>query len=184
VDEALLKKVAQFERSRRRRVITSFLVPVVVAIVSVWLTSLYFRSKNVALRVKQEEIHRQSEALRTLLEDAREHGIEQARGAVPLTTQVRVKAEAKQLGVSRYEFSLHVEEVQPGALDRIAKVEYTFNHPTFSQKTFLSSDKHQKFKVTYVGWGCLTSVIVDFTPVEQNRRPERTDFNMCADLGW
>jgi len=183
VDEALQERLEKFERNRRRRALISFFVPLAVAILAIWMTSLYFKHKNVALQVQQEELRKQIEAVQRLLADARKHGLEGAQDVAPITSQVKVKAEAQPTGVGRYRFTLHVEEFQPGALDRIASVTYTFNHPTFSQKDFLSNNK--PFQISYTGWGCLTSVIVTFTPKQPAKEgPEKTDFNMCADLRW
>ena len=133
--------------------------------------------------MQQKEIEKQITALQKLAAIVEQHGLQQSKGDVPITSQVKVKAEAQRTGIGRYNFTLHVEELQPGALDRIARVGYMFNHPTFSQKDFLSNNK--PFQISYTGWGCLTSVIVTFTPKQPAKEgPEKTDFNMCADLGW
>src|SRR6266849_4644617 len=95
-DEALLRKAERSERNRRGRVLISFFVPVFVAVISVWLTSSYFKHKNEALRIQQDQINKQSDALRKLFEVAQQHGLEQANNVVPITSQVKVKAAAEQ----------------------------------------------------------------------------------------
>jgi pYEATS domain-containing protein involved in immunity len=181
-DETLPKRIEQLQRNQRRRAVISFLVPVAVAILSVWVTSLYFKSKNVALQVGQQELKKQTEAMQKLLANMREQGLQHAQAEVPITAQVKVKAEAERIDIARFAFTLRILELQPGALDRIEKVDYAFNHPTFSRKNFSSNKK--PFQISYTGWGCLTSVIVTFTLREPAEAPEKTGFNMCADLGW
>ena len=109
-DEALQERLEKFERNRRRRALISFFVPLAVAILAIWMTSLYFKHKNVALQVQQEELRKQIEAVQRLLADARKHGLEGAQDVAPITSQVKVKAEAQPTGVGRYRFTLHVEE--------------------------------------------------------------------------
>ena len=84
-DEALQERLEKFERNRRRRALISFFVPLAVAILAIWMTSLYFKHKNVALQVQQEELRKQIEAVQRLLADARKHGLEGAQDVAPIT---------------------------------------------------------------------------------------------------
>lgn len=64
-----------------------------------------------------------------------------------------------------------------GEKPNIRKVSYEFNHPTFPEKTFTSTDPSQGYRVSYRGWGCLRSVII--TVELADGRSEKIDFAMC-----
>ena len=80
-----------------------------------------------------------------------------------------------------YTFTLAVTGSEE-AMNRIASAAYEFNHPTFQQKVQRSSDRSSGFSVSYIGWGCLRSVIVTLQPMDKAEKPERIDFNMCDAL--
>ena len=63
---------------------------------------------------------------------------------------------------------------------QIQKVTYTFNHPTFIHKDLISSNSADGFRVGYLGWGCLNSVIITIQ-LESGKAPQ-IDFDMCAAL--
>src|SRR5262249_43537 len=105
-DEDLRERLEKVGRNRRRRPLISFFVPLAVAILAIWMTSLYFKSKNVALQVREQELRKQTEAVQRLLAAAQKHGLEVAQDVAPITSQVEVKAEAQPTGVGRYKFTL------------------------------------------------------------------------------
>jgi len=114
--------------------------------------------------------------------------VESIQRYTPISALAEPKASARALpelttteGQQIYDFSLWLG--LPGAdKGRIRKVSYEFNHPTFRQKTMVSSNAEDGFKVGYRGWGCLNSVII--TLVLRDVPAERIDFDMCRALGW
>lgn len=58
-----------------------------------------------------------------------------------------------------YDFSLWLD-VPNKQKNRIKKVIYVFNHPTFKNKEFVSNNQTDGFKVGYRGWGCLSNVTI------------------------
>jgi hypothetical protein len=76
-----------------------------------------------------------------------------------------------------YRFSVAIAAAPP-VLERIARVEYRFDHPTFSQKSYASEDRARRFEVSYRGWGCLTQVSAALTL--RDGQVLRRTFDMCA----
>jgi hypothetical protein len=76
-----------------------------------------------------------------------------------------------------YRFSVSLE-APAGELARFARVDYRFDHPTFSQKAYASEDRSARFEVSYRGWGCLTKVDADITLVDG--RVLHRSFDMCS----
>ena len=113
----------------------------------------------------------------------------QRRPVEPLTARLRVRASAvprrgvrTSTGDQTYDFALWIDGPD-AALDRVKSVKYEFNHPTFRQKVQQSGDRASKFRVGYIGWGCLASVIVTLEPVDAGREKSASiDFNMCGAL--
>jgi len=89
--------------------------------------------------------------------------------------------ESARVGAPRYDFRLWVE-APPEVMNRIATVEYQFNHPSFQERVVRSGNR-DGFRVSYTGWGCLCSVIVTFIPVDPKEQPSTTEFAMCEMLG-
>jgi hypothetical protein len=102
---------------------------------------------------------------------------------VALSTLVRLTASSVPVSGrdNYYTFTLAVTGSEE-AMNRIALAAYEFNHPTFQQKLQRSSDRSSGFSVSYVGWGCLRSVIVTLQPVDRAEKAEKIDFNMCEAL--
>ena len=53
-----------------------------------------------------------------------------------------------------------------------------FNHPSFREKTKRATDRAAGFRVEYIGWGCLDSVVAVIERVDGGR--ETLHFDMCA----
>jgi septal ring factor EnvC (AmiA/AmiB activator) len=81
--------------------------------------------------------------------------------------------------LERYRYTVWVEG-PADLLGKIAEVTYLFDHPTFQNKLLRSSNREDRFKVGYIGWGCLDSVIVTYILQDGSRSP--VDFNMCSAL--
>jgi hypothetical protein len=108
----------------------------------------------------------------------------------PIETVVKVNARAEKTGqytgkipgrgdrlpVQRYTLWINGSS---DAMNRIGKVRYEFHHETFRQPVQESSDRDKQFAVSYTGWGCLNSVLVQFTLV-QEPQTATVDFDMCA----
>jgi hypothetical protein len=102
---------------------------------------------------------------------------------VALSTLVRLTASSVPVSGrdNYYTFTLAVTGSEE-AMNRIASAAYEFNHPTFQQKVQRSGDRSSGFSVSYIGWGCLRSVIVTLQPVDRAEKAEKIDFNMCEAL--
>jgi hypothetical protein len=79
----------------------------------------------------------------------------------------------------RFYLSLSVPQARR---DQIAKVVYTFDHPTFKHKDMTSTDPSNNFEVNYVGWGALTNVTITITT--RDGKTEQMPFNMVHALDW
>ncbi len=83
------------------------------------------------------------------------------------------------LGSQFYNFSLWLKT--PGLLsEKIEKVEYYFDNPTFRVKRMESSDQSSAFAVSYLGYSCLTNVLVTVFFKDQTTR--EIDFEFCEHL--
>lgn len=100
-------------------------------------------------------------------------------------TVYEVKSTAKATGRNtsfgpEYKFSVLIN-APADVLRAMRRVEYTFNHPTFKDKTVVVETVTDQFAHSYVGWGCLTRVDVDVVLNDGSRHP--FNFNMCRSLG-
>ena len=205
----LLQKVEEREQATRRRALLYSLVPIAVAAVLLTVTGwqVYEAEKKVAYaKAEYKLLNKSKELLKTQIEgykatigqlnaDINTYGgkelQQKARQITPITTEVKVQASAAEEkgkvtpnGSQIYRIRLWVDG-SPETLDRIAAVEYEFNHPTFVQKIRKSSDRQKKFQIEYDGWGCLSSVIVTLRLVNPpHGPPPQIEFDMCAALGW
>jgi hypothetical protein len=64
----------------------------------------------------------------------------------------------------------------------VAVVTYRMDHPTF-QNALLTTGRDHDFTASYIGWGCLHSVIVLIEYSNPERSPEIAEYDMCAALG-
>lgn len=137
-------------------------------------------AKTRSAAVLREQTEQYSKALKTQASGA-------AAPATPITALVTPRAERKPAdgktpdGRPQYVFSAWIQ-APPEVAARIAAVQWEFNHPTFRNPVMGSSDRGSGFRVSYLGWGCLSSVIVTFQLVEPRGEPPRLDFDMCAAL--
>ena len=81
--------------------------------------------------------------------------------------------------LERYHYTLWIDG-PADLLGKVAEVTYLFDHPTFQNKLLRSSKPEDHFKVGYIGWGCLDSVVVTYILRDGSRSP--ADFNMCNAL--
>ncbi len=66
-------------------------------------------------------------------------------------------------------------------LNDIKSVTYNFNSETLKQQIVTSTDPSSKFKVGYLGWGCLS--LINITINLKNGTSQQLIFNMCEALG-
>ncbi len=64
----------------------------------------------------------------------------------------------------------------------VAVVTYRMDHPTF-QNVLLTTGQDRNFTASYIGWGCLSNVIVLIEYSNPERSPEIAEYDMCAALG-
>lgn len=79
-----------------------------------------------------------------------------------------------------YNFAIYVN-APAATLQRIEKVTYIFDHPTFAQRERVARDLDDQFKIDYYGWGCLTNMKAILTM--KDGESQTLDFNMCKSLG-
>lgn len=104
----------------------------------------------------------------------------------PKNAVYELKATARATGViyddnrPEYNFKLYVNAPKD-VIGAIRGVTYTFDHPTFRQKRYVSTSPGNLFEIMYTGWGCLTSVGVEVQFL--SGETTAVDFNMCKSLG-
>jgi hypothetical protein len=91
-------------------------------------------------------------------------------------------ATGKQLSQNRpeYRFSAFLN-ASANTLDQIESVVYTMDHPTFTEKNYVTKDRKSQFARSYVGWGCLDSVEVRIQL--KSGQVIKSEFDMCRSLG-
>jgi len=77
-----------------------------------------------------------------------------------------------------YDFSLWLD-VPVEQRQKIKRVTYVLNHPTFSQKEYVSTKTQEGFPVGYQGWGCLNTVLIR---IERQGGGSQITFRMCDEL--
>ncbi|AEA45718.1 pYEATS domain-containing protein [Fluviicola taffensis] len=80
-----------------------------------------------------------------------------------------------------YNFDIRLRGVE-NVKDRIVKVVYDFNHPTFKNRYITVTDKTNSFRVGYDGWGCLRGL--GATVYFDDNTSKTFSINMCDILGW
>lgn len=80
-----------------------------------------------------------------------------------------------------YNFEIQLRGVE-SVKNRITKVVYDYNHPTFKNRYITVTDKSNGFQTKYNGWGCLNGLGV--TIYFDNNTTQTYSINMCQLLGW
>jgi hypothetical protein len=105
----------------------------------------------------------------------------------PANQVYAVKASAKATGRKTssgkplYDFSAYVDAPSDVIAD-IASVTYGFDHPTMRKPVQTETDRSDRFRVGYMGWGCLQEVKVTVKLTDGN--VHSFDFDMCKSIGW
>jgi len=105
----------------------------------------------------------------------------------PANQVYAVKASAKATGRKTsggqplYDFSAYID-APPDVLADIASVTYGFHHPTMRKPVRTETNRADRFRVGYMGWGCLEEVKVTVKLTDGNTHS--FDFNMCTSIGW
>lgn len=100
----------------------------------------------------------------------------------PMSALVKPRASSKPVRDAWYkafDFSVWVD-VPAERKSEIRRVVYTFDHPTFKNKTQTSKDASTGFRVGYRGWGCLTRMVITLEMANGEKTP--LDFDMCSAL--
>jgi hypothetical protein len=186
------------ELKRSSRVsITLVLVGVVFLLGSVYYSATRLRPLEDEIKKKRQEIislQGQEEIQRKKVDEKRKE-FEQLRANVEKLYSVRVtpsndvyelKATAKATGRKLtsgepiYDFNIYINAA-PDVLNKIQRVVYTFDHPTFDNKQKVAESVKSHFQTGYTGWGCLTRVDVKVELKGGNKT--HLDFDMCKSLG-
>jgi hypothetical protein len=150
-------------------------------------------SDTQAYKASAKEARERAESLSSRIDNLRQDKKEttERQGMISaelLSNRVSVSVQAVPVERSRsshgdpnHNFSLSLD-VPSEYKDEIQRVEYYFDHPTFQQQTYTSSNPSTNFKITYFGWGCLYQV--DATIILKGGRHVRIPFDMCRALGW
>jgi|GEM_PF-5738278 len=80
-----------------------------------------------------------------------------------------------------YNFDIRLRGVE-NVKDRITKVVYDFNHPTFTNRYITITNKDNSFRTGYTGWGCLRGLGV--TIYFDDNSTKTYSIDMCSILGW
>ncbi len=120
----------------------------------------------------------------------REQDLQQLLKSLDRNAKIRFRAHEKDLkyknaaGDPVYQFSLYPDaNTLPTGEDGVAFVTYLANHPTF-QNTLMIAGAMRDFRVTWIGWGCLTRIVALVEYQDPKKTPTVTEFDMCRDLGW
>lgn len=76
----------------------------------------------------------------------------------------------------QYTFTFRLTDTT--SFDEIDKVDYFFNHPTFTNKLVSSTNPSDSFSVSYIGWGCLSTIEI-FLHHKTSRQTDTLHFPMC-----
>jgi hypothetical protein len=71
-------------------------------------------------------------------------------------------------------------ELKIDSIDEVLQVDYFFNHDSFRPKTKTSFLAKKNFKIEYIGWGCIDTVLV--TIRYKSGEIEEIKFPMCREL--
>jgi hypothetical protein len=105
-------------------------------------------------------------------------------------TTIRFAAKATDLKYTNpskqevYNFELYPDPSSlPTGDSAVAFITYLAEHPTF-RNTLMTAGPDRQFRVSYIGWGCLTHItaLVEYT--NPGKSPSVAEFNMCERLGW
>ena len=75
-----------------------------------------------------------------------------------------------------YLFTLQIAD--SSLLDKLKKVEYYFDHPSYNPKIKASTQKEKNFGISYRGWGCMNTVPVYLHYLSDNK-VDTIFFPMC-----
>ena len=114
-----------------------------------------------------------------IISDKKKYGDTELKNLItPKTSAVLLNKGSK--GPKNYLFKLWIEAPEE-VKNKISKVEYFFNHPTFDKKKYSSQKANDNFSVQYDGWGCLSLVVITIFP--RDGKSFDIYFDMCAKLG-
>jgi hypothetical protein len=98
-------------------------------------------------------------------------------------SEVKIDFTKTDLGNDRYLFGFSIDP-NSTLFNKIVRVEYVRDHPTFSIKTLTADNADNNFKVEWNGWGCIP-IGINIYYSENNQLYYKTiTYNMCKALGW
>ncbi|MEZ4453868.1 MAG: pYEATS domain-containing protein [Nannocystaceae bacterium] len=114
------------------------------------------------------------------LPSASRAAVDEIKETLPIAAVARPAASRELLADGRARYSVWLEFPANWG-ERCERVSYLFNHESFRAKNPSSTTVADGFKISYVGWGCLDSVVATVTLKNGGR--EKIVFDMCALLG-
>jgi hypothetical protein len=188
-------RIEQLGKASRRAAVLS-LLGFLIVLVSLAYSAYELRAVNRMLSAKKTEVNglqRQEAELREKVsnESSKYNNLKaniEKLYSVQVTPQnevYEVKATAQATGkvtnnLAEYRFAIYINS-PTDVLNKIAKVIYTFDHPSFSHPVQEITDGTARFTTQYVGWGCLDNVGVKILLKDGTERS--IDFDMCKSLG-
>ena len=146
------------------------------------------QQKNEKLRAEQEQLKADFEKEKKNYESLQDNIKKLYATAITAENEVfELQATAKATGTvsrsneSQYDFKIFINTSE-SLLEKIEKVVYHFNHPTFPVKEQESVNKADRFSVGYKGWGCLANMEVEIHLADKT--VQKMNFNMCKSIGW
>lgn len=97
--------------------------------------------------------------------------------------QVKIDFEKTDLANNRFLFGFSIDR-SSSIFNKVVRVEYTRDHPTFSVKTLTGDNPDNNFKVEWNGWGCIPIQIRVYYTENNQLFYKKLVYDMCKALGW
>lgn len=97
--------------------------------------------------------------------------------------EIEIDFSKRNLSNNQYLFSFSINP-NSEIFDKVVRVEYTRNHPTFKVKTLTGDNRAANFKVAWSGWGCIPIVVKVYYNDNGVLYYKTINYDMCKALGW
>jgi hypothetical protein len=106
-----------------------------------------------------------------------------ARSALRFTASVESMGYKNPQGQWVHKFTMMPADALDDLRRKVAVITYRMDHPTF-QNSLLATGPERGFSASYIGWGCLTYVVVLVEYIDPDRGSEIADLDLCEALKW
>ncbi|MBS1761201.1 MAG: hypothetical protein JST23_13870 [Bacteroidetes bacterium] len=97
--------------------------------------------------------------------------------------EIAIDFRKKNLNNNQYLFSFSINP-NSGIFNKIVRVEYNRNHPSFKVKTLVGDNSSNNFKAEWSGWGCIPLEIKVYYIQDGILYYKTLTYDMCKALGW